>query len=229
VAQQPGLPTGARSSFPRPDYIIRRIQDLERTVAEQASTLARVTGMSFVNGAISSKTFDGDLAAPAAGTSGFALGGPHDTLIVNDLVLRGQIIGDDALTDPVSPGIYDNTTNSRGASGTLFTYIDGSIAVPTGYSKALVMATGITGATSNGTGGFYVETVIQIAGVDGSNPSQWTDTGTASSCPASQAAVVTGLSGGSLSVRLRGLQTTPANVLAASVQGALSAVALFLR
>jgi hypothetical protein len=228
VAEQPGLPTGARSSFPRPDYIIRRIQDLERTVAEQASTLARVTGMSFVNGAITSKTFDGDLAAPAAGTAGFALGGPHDTLIVNDLVLRGQIIGNDALTDPVATGVYNDAVTGQAAHGSYSTYISGTIAVPAGYSRAVVMASGYCQALSNGAGGFYVETKIRIAGADGPECSQWTDSGTASSAPASYAALVTGL-GGTVSVQMLALQTTVANVAANSIQGGLSAVALFLR
>jgi hypothetical protein len=228
VTRTPGLP-GALVAKQRPDYPGRLIADLQRDVRELRQALGAITGMTFVNGAISSKTFDGDLAAPAAGTAGFALGGPHDTLIINDILLKGQIIGDDALVNPVSPAIYNNSTSGRGASSSYFVYIDGSIAVPSGFSQAMVMASGFSEALSNGTGGFYVETKIKIAGVDGPNVDQWTDSGTASSATASAARILTGLSGGAVSVQLVALQTTTANVSTNSVQGGLSAVALFLR
>jgi hypothetical protein len=229
MATTPGLP-GAIVGKQQPDFLVREIADLKRDLRELRQALGALTGMTFVNGAISSKTFDGDLAAPAAGNNGFALGGPHDTLIVNDILLKGEIIGDDALVNPVSTDVYNQPTTGRGASSSYFVYISGSIAVPSGFSRAVVMAAGYCQALANGGGGFYVETKIKIGGVDGPECSQWTAAGTASSAPASNAQLVTGLSGGgSVSVQMVALQTTVANVVANSIQGGLSAVALFLR
>jgi hypothetical protein len=227
MAFQPGLPG---SQMPRKDdWMVKKLRQLESDLQQVRAALGSQTGMTFAKGAIKSATFDGDLDAPSAGNNGVALGGPHDTLIVNDILLKGAIIGNDALTSPVSPAIFQDTVSGRAASSSYATIISGTIPVPSGFSQALVMASGFVEALANGSGGFYNEVKVKIAGVDGPDVDQWTDTGTASSATASAARLVTGLSGGSVAVQAVALQTTVANVVSNSVQGGLSAVALFLR
>lgn len=75
------------------------------------------------------------------GSTGFKLDGTSGTPEFNDLILRGGIIGNDALTAPVSPKVAHAQASNFSLTTTATQKVDLSIAVPTGYTQAIALAT----------------------------------------------------------------------------------------
>lgn len=100
-----------------------------------------------------------------AGTSGWALF-PTGNAEFNSLTLRGGIIGNDALANPVGASAYNGTGGYVSVPLTTWTTIvTQTVTVPTGFSKAIVIAN--SAATFNGTitnGLFGSQTVINGVG-----------------------------------------------------------------
>lgn len=169
MALQPGLPGSQTPAGP--DWLVRRVQDLERELREVRASIGALTGMTFAQGAIKSATFDGNLDTPAAGTTGFALGGAHDTLIVNDLVLRGEIIGNEALVSPVRTSSYNDITSGFTWTTTFVAQASVTVTVPAGFTEANVLAIGHTGTTvaASPAGSIYLYSAVDIDGVGGSS------------------------------------------------------------
>lgn len=88
---------------------------------------------------IRAAAFDGTTDPPAVGTQGWALT-DTDTIISNNLLLGGQLIGNDALASPVFPARAHGQGNGFGLTTTQTSYASVSVSVPAGYSRALCMA-----------------------------------------------------------------------------------------
>lgn len=154
-------------------------------------------------GSVETASFDGDLAAQTAGTSGVAMGGPHDTLIVNNIVLRGQIIGDDALAHPTSVDYNFADVNSTSFTIAGANLAAASITVPSGFTTAMLFCSVNVGDTrSVGAGGapFYAQAWIG-KGSDTTGSAVIATTcadGSSASVGVSWARVLTGLNGGDI-------------------------------
>lgn len=177
---------------------------------------------------IQSTNFDGALPG-TAGTMGWALGGAGSAMIINNLVLRGGIIGDAALANPAAFGVAN-----ADVSGLTFTTVtterDATIAVPSGYTRALVMATATSGATAaaSAIANLYVSCTIQGAGP--TFVAQQLPAGLAGSVTRSFAASLSGLAGGgTVTIGALGVIDTNGTVVAGSCNLHVSAVAVFLR
>jgi hypothetical protein len=128
---QPGMPG---SQFPGEDAMIRRIKDLERQMQQfSAANVLATAGIQAVPDGIvvnGSETVNGPLTINGAAT------------ITGTLSLPAGIIGNDALSDPVSPLATHVGTNNFGlATGPNVEQLRATIPVPAGYTQALVFAT----------------------------------------------------------------------------------------
>lgn len=176
--------------------------------------------------ALRTENFDGDLSMPSAGTMGVALGGPHNTLVVDDIVLRGQIIGDDALVNPLSGDQANGVTSSLTYTSGLFsTRISVNLTVPTGFTEAFVFAVGTAGTTFASPG--TISVAATIGAVDGDTISEATAGGGAANSPSAPfSRHLTGLSPGNLAV---GCKAGGTGGTSNSGSARISAIALFLR
>lgn len=84
-----------------------------------------------------------------AGVAGWQLK-PGGNVEVNDVTIRGGIIGNDALTDPVSPRApHDDATGFTIPKAGFTVPAQVTVAVPSGYTSALVMAIAQGGGYNN--------------------------------------------------------------------------------
>jgi len=108
------------------------------------------------------------------GTSGFSLHGGTGNAEFNDLTLRGGIIGNEALTSPVVPGVANLTVSNFGLGSGSYTEVAGQdITVPDGCTRLLFNGTGIvdvynpkTAGGNNGTGGDWLYCRVKVGAVD---------------------------------------------------------------
>lgn len=150
----PGSIGNAVDALGSEDWLVRQVQDLQRQLNElkAASSLGGASidagdlqvnngGSVIVNGGgdIQSGDFDGALPA-TPGTTGWALGGSGSNAIFNNLVLRGGIIGNSALTSPVFPRSVHADSASFSLSTTMTAKVTATVSVPAGYTQALVIA-----------------------------------------------------------------------------------------
>lgn len=90
------------------------------------------------DGYIRSMNWDGtSLADP--GTEGWALGGPEGMAILNTLLLRKGIIGNDALTSPILVDQVQNAAWGWGMPGTEQTVVSETVVTPEGFTKATLI------------------------------------------------------------------------------------------
>lgn len=174
--------------------------------------------------AILSTDFDGALPS-TPGTVGWALGGAGAAAIFNEIILRDRIIGNNALANPVAADFFEGSGNATliVAGSYLFT---GSIPIPAGFTKAIVLCTGTVGGTNTSGGGDNLYCQPQIAGVNGEQIASGIPASFAHSVSASQAALLNPLSGSSIALKVWGATDfsgwTGGN-------GHLSAAAIFFR
>jgi hypothetical protein len=102
-----------------------------------------------------------------AGASGFSLRGGDGFLEINDIRLRGNIIGNDALTNPSSPlAVYDSTSNFS-VPTSLTNIKTVTIPVPAGFTSASVQLM-VRCIAINSTGGLdYLFSQANINGYNG--------------------------------------------------------------
>jgi hypothetical protein len=151
----PGLPG---SQVRNDGDVMRMIQDMQRDIRElkAQNVLATagittqpggitVTGTETVTGNLNvsgSETVTGslDVQGPATFEGTTTIGG--NASITGTLSLPAGIIGNDALTSPVFPAAaHADATNFDLATGVNVEKVRATVAVPAGYTKALVMAT----------------------------------------------------------------------------------------
>ena len=205
----------------RSDDLIAVIQGIQRRL----DRLERSRSSSFS----SSLNFDGDSQTGDPGSRGWAL--TPDRLIVGGLVVRDGIIENGALADPVVPQVFaaSSPSNTNG-SGTFVALATATITVPANCTRALVHTSAAAGASTNGTGGSFIEAYASISGSSSGPLTVWIATGTGSSVVVPHAALLTGLTpGGTFQVKCFALETTPANIVAASVGGSVAGSVIFLR
>lgn len=229
---QPGTPGSQIPSSGVDDTILRVQRDLERRVSAIEATMQGTNGIVVAAGStIRSSPFDGDLVAQTPGTVGWGMDG--DTAIFNNIVVRNGIIGDDALANPVEDGVFTGSPGATFVYGTTSNAViySGSLAVPAGYTKALIVAFG-TASGYNDTGSYGVLACkVQIGGSLGPGAGSGTTPGGTISTPAQHAVELTGLTpGGSVPVYLCGwIQISGGWNTPAGNNGALTAFALFRR
>lgn len=110
----------------------------------------------------------------APGEAGFSLQGGSGDLEINDIILRGGIIGNDALTSPTAPGAVFDFLQGFSLSTTLTNIRTTNITVPPGFTKAAVSITVRVFAVNprttggyDGLGGDYLIGQANIAGYNG--------------------------------------------------------------
>lgn len=116
------------------------------------------------NGATLTASGDIESANYVAGTSGWKLDGSTGNLEINDVTIRGGIIGDDALTDPVRPAVVNSgTITSLNFTTSFATYVTQTVTVPAGFTSAQVLAIPTAVAPASAGGGLvavYVQAVV---------------------------------------------------------------------
>lgn len=102
-----------------------------------------------------------------AGAAGFSLRGGDGFLEINDVLIRGGIIGNDSLSNPVAPGsIYDSRTNFS-LTTTLTNIKTTTITVPPGFTEAAVSITARVFAINPTASLDYLYGQANIAGYNG--------------------------------------------------------------
>lgn len=181
-----------------------------------------ITGDTEVGGTLMSADFDGNLASGDAGTTGWAMNASR--VAIGELFLRPGSIGNDELANPVGGGYgnasYGSPSSPASISMSATTYATATIAVPAGFSRALVIATSSL-AAQNATV-ILMESVI--AGNVGPTMSVIADASGWANGSANYARELTGLSG-SFTVATR----AQAGVGGVSGMITTSALVIFLR
>lgn len=114
------------------------------------------------------------------GVSGFALRGGDGYLEIGDVRIRGGIIGNDALSDPVIPGVVNQQATNFGLAGGgtpgLAEKVGANLVVPDGCTRLLANVQGSlfafnpnTSGGSDGSGASAYYVAIKLAG------SAWSD------------------------------------------------------
>jgi hypothetical protein len=155
------------------DWIPRELHRLSEELRElkSARTLEAATiGQGGIQvdsgGSIRSTDFDGALPA-TAGTAGWALGGAGSNAIFNSVVLRGGIIGNDALTSPVLPSNIHADQGPFSMTTTPVSKCSTTVTVPAGYTKAAIIAGASGSARNKNTIQDYWYIKIRVNGVNG--------------------------------------------------------------
>ncbi len=228
---------------PNDGYLMRLIQDLQRQITElraartlEAATIGQggltVAGgsITIAGGSVKSSNFDGDVNAPAAGTVGFGLGGASGNAVFNNLTLRGNIIGNAALTNPVAPAVANGAAGGFTFTVSSAVYETVNVTVPAGFSQALVMAVSTGGMTCNSSGGSSLFVQPRINGVLGQSIAATCQPSLSMSVSAPFASLVTGLTGGgSFPIDTLASANIPGNVLTGTCNAQVSATIMFLR
>ncbi len=100
-----------------------------------------------------------------AGTSGWDLA-PTGNAEFNSLTLRGGIIGNDALTNPVNFGGIGYSATAFTVTSSSTAVVTRTITIPTGFTQAAIIGVSTAGAVngSTGAGYLYIQTVINGTG-----------------------------------------------------------------
>jgi len=217
-----GQPGQAGSQFPSEDALVRRVQDLERTVQQLAAAnqlatagIQAVPDGIIVNG---SETVNGPLTINGVAT------------ITGALNLPAGIIGNDALAAPVSPLATHVGTNNFGlATGPNVPILTTSINVPAGYTQALVFASSNMHVWNNNGTQDDAYAVVFINGSSVGASSQTTAAATASVClNATGTLLITGL-GTSFDVVVKGSSASNAWAVNTNNFINLDVMTIFLR
>ena len=205
----------AGSQFAGDDDLPRKIKDIERAIQElRAANQLGTAGIRAVDGGIvveGSETVNGPLEVNGTAhfTGDTTIGG--NASITGTLNLPAGIIGNDALAAPVYPAVYHaDIQNVSITSGPNVEVLGVDVAVPAGYTQALVSLTVTLNMTNNSSG---TDLAYVGANINGVSPG-WSSTasaavGQAISLNNTVVSLVTGLSGGSF--RLTGKASSGAN------------------
>lgn len=198
---QPGL---AGSQFPSEDALVRDVKDIKRDIQQlAAANPLGAAGIRAVDGGIvveGSETVNGPLT----------INGP--ATITGTLSLPAGIIGNDALQAPVYPAVYHaDIQNISITNGPNVEILGADVAVPAGYTQALVSLTITMNMTNNSAS---TDLAYVGANINGSSPGWATvasaTVGQAISLSNTVVALVNGLTGGG-TFRLTGKASSGAN------------------
>lgn len=188
--------------------IVAMIRKLEARLDSQNAALAGIglhidgaTGNLIIDAnAAMSSNFDGVLSPPAAGTMGWA--GTGAAFIVNTLVAKNAIIDDNTLTNPVRFNAGHDDNASFALSTTMTSRASITFAVPAGFSTALVSGVAnVTGRNSRAVLDFVACSVfVNGSGSGGTAALMDVAPGATGGASRGGAKVLTGLSGGSITV-----------------------------
>jgi hypothetical protein len=129
------------------DWVVKELAAMRAEIAELRAerTLESASigagGLTVLGGDI---TLDGgDLLSAnfIHGATGLKLDGTTGTPEFNDLILRGGIVGNDALTSPVSPAVAHAQASNFALSTTAAQKVDFNVTVPSGFTRAIALAT----------------------------------------------------------------------------------------
>lgn len=204
-----GQPGQVGSQFPSEDALIRRIQDIERTIRELAAA---------------------NPFAPMGmtpGANGVTFGG--SVVINGNLAVPNGSINNAALANPVSPGSAGLTQQNFATTTAGAVYAQASIAVPAGYTQALVMNGVSAGATNSGAATDFLYVAASINGAAGGEQPSQTGAGAYGSGSAFAIRALTGLTGGSITVECRLRTGSGAWAAAAGNTANVNALILFLK
>lgn len=166
------------------DYIVRKLRDLERQIVElrTARSLESATigkgGITVKGGGSIKIAGGGDLTIDGGdmivddgearsgnfvhGSTGWRLL-PTGNVEFNDITLRGGIIGDDALENPVSPIAAHADTSGFAVPLVQAAIVTKTITVPAGFTRALVMASATLAAYNSSGAGDDLNLFVDIA------------------------------------------------------------------
>jgi len=169
---QPGLPG---SQFPSEDALVRRVQDLERTVRELG-------------------------AANPFGPMGIKpLAGGFD--VTGTMGLPTGIIQNDALSDPIVISTAGVSQNNFAVTTAGDVFASATVTIPAGYTRADIQCTVVAGAINDTSSADYLYVASSINAVGGTEtPQAAAGAGGYCAAPANGIRSLTGLSGGTITV-----------------------------
>jgi hypothetical protein len=238
MAFQPGLP-GSQFQGQSEDYLVRRIQDLEKAVQQLAAANVfapmgvtptangfTVTGTETVTGAL---IVNGPETVNGTQTVNGPLNVNGAMAVTGTLSLPAGIIGNDALTAPVvisTSGLSQNNfaTTTAGA-----VYASATVTVPAGYSQADVLCMVVGGAINSTASADFLYVASSINGIaGGETPQLAAASGGYASAAANGIRTLTGLSGGTITVACQ-IRTGAAWAASASNFANMNATIFFRR
>lgn len=135
-----------------------------------------LNGQGTVSGRFQSEAFNGNLTTGAPGTTGWAY--DNNRAILPEVILRPGSIGNDALTDPVVPGVVNLSANNFPSSFPWFNAVSTSLTVPAGCSRLLLTASvwvqinnAKTSGGADGAGSDYIYARVSLGGTTGQHTS----------------------------------------------------------
>lgn len=147
-------------------------------------------------------TIEGDTDIDGNTTIGGTLVVSADATFNGDLSVPNGSINNDALASPVTGAVASpGSASGFGFSTSFAAKASTSIAVPSGFTRAVVIATG--GVTGTDSAPNRIDARVSIGGNAGATLSSLANLST--SVPASHSRVLTGLSGGSIAIEVQAL------------------------
>jgi len=149
---------------PSADWMAKKIKELEKAIADLRTARSgnyttidgtldvpgnlNVSGTTSLDGSLTLQggavlTASGDVQSANydPGNAGWKLDGTTGDIEINDITLRGGIIGDDALTNPTDLATFEGVATFSMTVPTSFaSVISKSVTVPAGFTKAFVLA-----------------------------------------------------------------------------------------
>lgn len=140
-----------------------------------------------------------------AGASGFSLRGGDGFLEINDVLIRGGIIGNDSLTSPVVPGVINAGSSGFGIGVPYANVYSGTLNVPAGFTSAAISVVARVFALNNGTASVdYLRARPVVGGNTGTAvPIAATNAGGSATAVTPMSVVLTGLSGGTIALAIQ--------------------------
>jgi len=194
-----------------------------------------LNGAGTVSGTFVSEAFDGNLTTGAPGTTGWAY--DNNRAILPEVILRPGSIGNDALTDPVIPGVVNLSDNNFASSFPWFNAVSTSLTVPAGCTRLLLTASvwlqinnSKTTGGADGAGSDYIYTRVVLGATTGQHTSTGVSGNSGTATAASGlSALLSGLTPGD-TVTLAGQGSTDyANATSTLNKAVLAATLFWLR
>lgn len=226
---QPGMfnPSGE-------DAVIRRIQDLERQVKELSA--ANVFGLTGIRPKDGGTDFEGYVNINGDGTINGPLTVNGDSAINGSMSINGPLflqpgsIENDALTSPIEVGQASAAETNFGTALTDQDRAVTTIAIPAGYTRALVMCVVTAGVMSSATTIDYLFLSASINGFKSRELYSLAEPGQAAPpITTSKSSLLTGLSGGVITLAAAIHSQGNAWAVNVSSRAYVEAQAIFLR
>jgi len=191
-----------------------------------------VDGAGKVGGTWMSDAFNGNLGTGAPGTTGWAFN--NNRAILPELILRPGSVSNDALTDPVVPGVVNLTTNNFSVGVPWIDAVSTSLTVPAGCTRLLLTASvwlqlfnTKTSGGADGAGSDYIYTRIRLGATTGQHTSTGVsgNSGTATAT-SGMSALLSGLTPGS-TVSLAGQASTDYVIATSTFNKVVATATLF--